>query len=319
MTPRLSPQGHAALALAAEIGLPVFPCIPRSKEPAVGPLKADGSRWDRKVDPKEARAVLGGFHRATTDPETVAMWWLTMPDANVAVRLGGYARVCCVEADTADGQALLLDLAAGWPRTWAYQASRGTNWLFRAPDDIAERPQRHLWPETYGHGIECKTGNGAVTLPPSVHPTGHVYAWVAGCTPWDIPLAPLPAVLADEVRRSDAEREALEAGRREPQTPLVRTFAPPVEPDTFDAARTLDALRYIDATDYATWRDVGMALKSTGHPDARTVWDMWSVDSDKFDPREQDRQWEYFSPSAITVASIFYYAGKAGWQARRAA
>ena len=54
----------AALDYAAR-GLPVFPCMPRGKTPA----------------------VARGFHAATTNPATIRRYW-TDPDRNIATATG---------------------------------------------------------------------------------------------------------------------------------------------------------------------------------------------------------------------------------------
>jgi len=221
---RQSPIGTAALCYAEAHGLAVFPCLPRTKAPMVGPLKNDGSRWDRTTDPRETRAVGGGFHRATTHVGQLLAWWDREPDANVAIRLGGVPRVGLVEADTAEAEAFLAGV--DWAGTPRYRASRGVNYVVRVPDDIAERPVRHLWPERFANGLEVKTGAGFVVAPPSVHPSGHVYAWCPGASLDDVPLAIMPPIIADEVRRVDAARMAIH--KRHASTASTASIVPMV-------------------------------------------------------------------------------------------
>ncbi|MFO0450371.1 MAG: bifunctional DNA primase/polymerase [Pseudomonadota bacterium] len=224
----------AALKLAETRGLAVFSCRARSKMPLVGPLRADGTAWVSGQHPIEACATRGGFHRATTNADQTRQWWDRWPDANVGVRLGTETRLCLIEADTDAADAHLARLAADWPPTWTYRASRGVNRLFRAPPDNLERPIRHLWPESLERGVEFKNGLGFFVAPPSIHPSGHHYAWVDGAGPDAVPLAPLPDTVADEVRRLDARR--VRATRPIQSTPYDRDF---------HAWRTLDALRYL--------------------------------------------------------------------------
>lgn len=305
----LSPIGHAALVLASEYGVPVFPGMPRSKTPAVGALRFDGSAWKKDRDNVSTRAVLGGFHRATTHAATIGAWWDRSPDANVAARLGSYLRLCVLEADTDEARDFIESRAIAWPTTWTYAASRGVNRMFVASPDIPERPVWNLWPDRFGQGVEFKSGNGSATVPPSVHPSGHVYAWLDGCAPWQVALAPLPDDVAAEVRRHMI-----------PDIPASARTPRALENSTdFDASRILDALRYLDPDDYVTWRDVGLALKDTGHADARGLWDQWSAESNKFREAEQDRQWRSFGPRRITLGSLFFHAQRAGWSPRRAA
>jgi hypothetical protein len=306
----LSPMGHAALVLATEHGLPVFPCVRRKKDPIVGGLRVDGSAWRSEEHNLSERVVGGGFHRATTHPEPIGQWWTRWPDANIGVRLGSHLRLCLIEADTAEADAFLALMAANWQPTWTYRASRGLNRLFRAPNDLTEKAIRHLWPESFGKGVELKTGRGFLVAPPSVHPSGHTYTWTANSDPGSLSLADLPVVIVDEARRIDAPSVKNNRSSMYMRARMV---------DKSISRRVTDALRWLDADDYATWRDVGLALKNLGDAHARVIWDAWSQTSSKFNAATQDAQWQYFrehSPDGgtITVASIFHYAGRAGWR-----
>ena len=63
------PLFTAALDYAAH-GLPVFPCVPRGKTPA----------------------IARGFHSATTNPATIRRFW-TDPDRNVAIPTGASSQL----------------------------------------------------------------------------------------------------------------------------------------------------------------------------------------------------------------------------------
>ena len=83
----------AALDLA-ERGYYVFPCRPRTKEPANG---------------------AGGFHNATRDERQILRWWDSTPDANVAVALGK-SGVVVFDVDSkagADPREVLAELDLG--------------------------------------------------------------------------------------------------------------------------------------------------------------------------------------------------------------
>ncbi len=309
MRPPLSPIGAAALRLITEHAVRVFPLVPRSKRPMVGKVKADGSKWNRDVDDLADIACDGGFYRASSHPEAIADWWTREPQANLAVRLGGALRLALVEGDSPAANVRLEAMAADWPTTWAWRASRGINRLFCLPLDVVEHPKRDLFVSEIGTGFECKSGDSSCTLPPSVHENSHVYAWLTGCSPDDIEPAPMPADLVAAIRQHDADAAALDAAKRAGDG-AHRTVT---YDDCVDLARVADALRYLDATDFQTWIDCGLALKSIGDPRARGVWDAWSSTSEKYSVREQDRQWRAMLPKAITVASIFHHAKRAGW------
>jgi len=81
------------------------------------------------------------------------------------------------------------------------------------------------------------------------------------------------------------------------------------------------ALHHVSPRDYHIWRDVGMALKRAGEEDglrgAYSIWDVWSVGSDKYDARTSQKIWDSFrgaGPSgAVTLGTIWHLASNAGW------
>ena len=77
------------------------------------------------------------------------------------------------------------------------------------------------------------------------------------------------------------------------------------------------------------WRDIGMALHSSGLPSARSLFDEWSMGSgkcggghgfpgsDKYDAAGQEKLWnslslDYTGPK-ITIKTLFYHARQHGW------
>lgn len=287
----------------------------RSKRPAVGKVKRDGSRWDPAVDQPADIACFGGLYRASSHPEAIIDWWTRWPNANVAVRLGGVLRLAMVEGDTPAANERLERMATKWPDTWAWRASRGNNRIFRQPPDVIEHPKRDLFVDEIGVGFEVKSGNASCTLPPSVHENGHVYEWLPGCSPDDIEPAIMPPDLVAAIQQHDANEVARDAA----QSARERLDQLPRFGDHPDMALVADALRYLDANDFQTWTECGLALKAIGDARARAVWDAWSSTSEKYNPREQDRQWRAMSPKSISVASILYAAKAAGWSSRMVA
>ncbi len=73
------------------------------------------------------------------------------------------------------------------------------------------------------------------------------------------------------------------------------------------------ALNYLDADDYESWIDVGMALKSLGDV-GRGLWMEWSQQSPRFDAQQAVEKWLSFDPSGkIGYRSVFYRASARGW------
>jgi putative DNA primase/helicase len=90
-------------------------------------------------------------------------------------------------------------------------------------------------------------------------------------------------------------------------------------PDSDRVRSALDALPNHDEP-YEVWRDIGMALHSTGEAWARGLWDDWSSRSEKYAEREQEKAWTHFkADGGITLGTLFDLAKKNGWQDPRGA
>lgn len=152
----LSPLGEAALA-AAEIGWPVFPCVPRGKRPL-------------------AAAAPHGLKDATTDPRRLCAWWTRWPDANLAVACGAPGPDV-LDIDTKGGRSGrdLFQRAwrAGLLRGWTAQVvtpSGGRHFWYAGTDQRGGAVGRDK-------ALELKATGGYVLLPPSfVEDPDHGYA-----------------------------------------------------------------------------------------------------------------------------------------------
>src|SRR3974390_3349009 len=142
----------AALKYASE-QLPVFPCQPRGKTPA----------------------VARGFHAATTNPETIRRYW-RITDRNIGIPTGSVSGVWILDVDGENGEATLRGLQA---RQGALPPTR---------EVLTGGGGRHLWfkytgpiPSTadtrIGAGVHTRGDGGYVIAPPSVHANGALYAW----------------------------------------------------------------------------------------------------------------------------------------------
>jgi hypothetical protein len=150
----MTPLGKAALALAAK-GLRVFPIVERSKDPA----------------------VLGGFKRATTDPNIISGWWRSR-DFNIGLATGADSGVWVLDVDAEEGEQTLRQLEAAdgvLPPTVEAITGKGRHLYFRWPaggPDIRNKQDNPIMP-----GIDVRGEGGYVLVPPSVHPSGRVYSW----------------------------------------------------------------------------------------------------------------------------------------------
>lgn len=156
----MSPLKTAALALARK-GLAVFPLRPRTKEPY--------------SDDKFFRTV-GGYKCASRDPALIEFWWGREPDANIGIATGSVSSVWVLDLDSREDEAWLreqeIEHGENVPPTVAAITARGRHLYFRYPlgVDIRNAQDRDDMPDVRGNG-------GYVLVPPSVHPSGRVYAW----------------------------------------------------------------------------------------------------------------------------------------------
>jgi hypothetical protein len=165
----------AALAYAAQ-GLPVFPCVPRGKTPA----------------------VARGFYAATTNPATIRRFW-TDPERNIGIPTGAPSGIWVLDIDGVEGEASLRALETRYgaiPKTRESITYRGRHVWFAYRDPIPSSAGR------IAPGLDVRASGGYVIAPPSVHESGHVYIWSGD--PWT-PLAPAPAWLIIAARTKPAK------------------------------------------------------------------------------------------------------------------
>ena len=161
--------------------------------------------------------------------------------------------------------------------------------------------------------LRCATSSGLTVqdvLPPSVHPdTEQPYCW-AGRGQWSR-LPAIPQALLDLWR-----------SRLVTETPIQAAMPPAGSGGAVSDADWVNALQALQAIDPGGSRDewitVGMALHSTGRPDALSVWNTWSERSTTKYPGQRDmaKQWASFHNDKATevgLGSLFHIARKNGW------
>lgn len=151
----LSPISLAEAAkLYALAGFPVFPVKPRGKTPLL------------------AKHSGGSGHRdATTDVGIVERWWREHPDANIGV-VPGMAGVLVLDLDGPEAEADAERLGVFAVRTATVRTPRGRHLYFAHPGGRIGNSQ--LAPK-----IDVRADAGYVVAPPSLHPSGATYLWVA--------------------------------------------------------------------------------------------------------------------------------------------
>lgn len=140
----------------------------------------------------KAALVTGWPDAATTDPETIRMWWRTYPAANPALALRAGLAVLDVDPRHGGAEALAaLEAECGpLPATWRVATGGGgTHIYFTIPAGLPLRNRAGA----LGPGLDVKTAGGYVLAPGAIHPdTGRPYDWQPGHAPTDGPIAILP-------------------------------------------------------------------------------------------------------------------------------
>ena len=142
-----APDLPTAATTLARAGVPVFPCVPGTKQPL----------------------THRGFHDASTDQQKVTSWWRRWPDANLALPTGATSGVDVVDVDVhPDG--------SGYP---AFERARsagfvgGWGWLVRTPSTglhayflRTSASEQRSW-QVPGKHVDFRGDGGYIILPPS--------------------------------------------------------------------------------------------------------------------------------------------------------
>jgi bifunctional DNA primase/polymerase-like protein len=144
----------SAVALGKR-GLPVFPCWPRRKEPAVRDF----------------------LRLAAIDPVIIRRFWGDQGQYNIGLVTGRRAGVWVLDIDGNEGEATLAALEkehGALPPTVGATTGNGRHDYFNWADgfDIRNAQNRDDLP-----GLDWRGEGGYVLAPPSIHPSGREYAW----------------------------------------------------------------------------------------------------------------------------------------------
>lgn len=240
-----------------------------------------------------------GHLDATTDEKVIKDWWATDPEAGIAISLAE-SGLLALDIDPRNGgkesiEQLESEYGVLYSECVAITQGGGEHRIFVADPEKS-------YPGTLGKGLDLKH-NGYICVAPSLGPLGP-YRWSAGHSPLSqsnpAKPSPVPSFIASKARAHV-------------EYSLTENHGVPVATaQTFDDLRS--ALKYVDADDYMTWVNVGMALKPYGE-NGYKIWTEWSAVSDKFNASQQRRKWDrdLTSPHSITYRSIFRMAIDNGW------
>lgn len=170
----------------ARHGWRVLPCIEGKKEPAI-------KAWQKN---------------ATSDERQVKAWWDVRPRSNIGIACGPGSGLAVLDVDKKgkeDGEKSLVALEhkhGELPRTiHQMTGSGGFQFFYRYPEGRTIRNSCR----SLGKGLDTRGDGGFVIVPPSVHPSGGVYEWMA--PPWDDELAELESLPEAWIKLLEPKRQ----------------------------------------------------------------------------------------------------------------
>jgi len=123
-----------------------------------------------------------GLKDATTDQDTITRWWTKYPEANIGLRTGVVFDL--LDIDGPDGETALAALTSelgGEPESMCKVRSgrpNGGRHYYCTPPGLGSFSGGR---KNVPKGLDCKSTDGYVVAPPSVHITGQRYEWIE---PW---------------------------------------------------------------------------------------------------------------------------------------
>jgi hypothetical protein len=131
----------------ANLGVPVFPCVPGGKQP---------------LTPK-------GFHDATSSARIVHSWWQRTPDANIGLPTGASTGILVVDIDVHPGgsgfPAFELARSEGLADDWGWMVRTPSGGIHAYYPNVPGQEQRS-WQAPSAH-VDFRGDGGYVMAPPS--------------------------------------------------------------------------------------------------------------------------------------------------------
>jgi hypothetical protein len=141
------PTLAAAALRYANLGIPVFPCVPGGKQPL----------------------TPNGFHDATSVARVVHAWWQRTPDANIGLPTGAPTGVLVVDVDVHPGasgfDAFERARSQGYGNDWAWLVRTPSGGLHAYYPNVRGQEQRS-WQVPAAH-VDFRGDGGYVIAPPS--------------------------------------------------------------------------------------------------------------------------------------------------------
>lgn len=155
------------------------------------------------IRPRDKRPLMPWkeFQRRRADKTEICSWFERCPDANIGVVTGQVSNLVVIDIDPRHGGEdslhSLEERHGPLPRTLTVKTGgRGRHLYFTAPADPVSLRSRVALVD----GIDIRAEGGMVVAPPSIHPSGRVYAWIDDEEALQDPLA-LPRWMVSLIRR----------------------------------------------------------------------------------------------------------------------
>jgi hypothetical protein len=157
------------------------------------------------IEPRGKRPLVAWleFQQRRADADEIDAWYRRWPDANVGVVTGRISGLIVVDIDPrhqglASLERLQQERGRLPPTVEAETGGGGRHLYFAHPGGVPVHNRAGIQP-----GIDLRGDGGCAVVPPSVHPSGRCYRWVAGCAPDERPLAPVPGWLMPDSRHGE--------------------------------------------------------------------------------------------------------------------
>ena len=123
----------------------------------------------------KAPATEHGVHDATTDEAQIREWWRPNLRAGIGIATGAASKVWVLDVDGPEAMSWYdaQVIKHGLVHTLGVRTARGAHLYWRYPDGATVRNAQGIAP-----GVDVRGEGGYVCAPPTVHRSGHVYAWI---------------------------------------------------------------------------------------------------------------------------------------------
>ena len=180
------------------MGLAVFPLHPIRPNASCG--------CGQKCDQPGKHPITRGWQRTICSPAAVVSSWPAHALRGIGLLCGPPSGVFAVDIDPRHGGEMSLARLehqyGALPDTWrARTGSGGQHWIYRWPTD---GPEIRNSAGKLGPGLDVRGAGGFIVLAPSLHVSGHQYAWIND--PAECELARAPRWLIERVRAVGAGR-----------------------------------------------------------------------------------------------------------------